>query len=320
MGAVAVDLVRCGGLDIRVSDRVAAYVEQAAAQNTRRAYRSALERFRVWCEERGEVCLPAAPETVAAYLADLADSGRRASTIALTAAAIAKAHVTAGYMSPSASPVVRAALSGIRRTIGVARQRKTPVLTDDLRAMLNALPANLRGLRDRALLLVGFAGGFRRSELAALRREDLEFTADGVRVYLRRSKTDQDGAGRYVGIRFGQNPDTCPVRTLWEWLRRAGIDSGPVFRAVDRHGHVSDGMTPQTVAIAVKRAAEAAGLDASRYSGHSLRAGCVTQGYLNGAPVEAIMRQTGHRNTDTVNGYIRIADLFRDNVSARLGL
>lgn len=300
--------------------RVRGFIEASAADNTKRGYASDFRQFAAWCESAGLSALPASPVTVADYLAHLAQSGRKVSTIERAKAAVKMAHELAGHESPTGAKIVTVAVKGIRRSLGVAKAKKSPVLTVDVRAMLSALPDTLAGKRDRALLLIGYAGAFRRSELAGLRLEDVAQTAEGVRVFLPRSKTDQEGKGRYIGIKRGKSPATCPVRALADWLRAAGISAGPLFRAVGRYGAVKDALTPQSVALIVKRAARAAGLDSSAYSGHSLRAGFVTQGALNGATEANIMRQTGHESSDTVRGYMRIANVFTDNVSGLLGL
>jgi integrase len=187
--------------------------------------------------------------------------------------------------------------------------------------MIAALPQDLRGLRDRAMLLAGFAGGFRRSELAALRVENVETTPDGLIVRLGRSKTDQEGQGRPVALPYGSDQETCPVRALRAWLEQAGITSGPLFRALDRFGVVSDkALHPDSVGYLVKRAAGRAGFETAEYAGHSLRAGLATQAAMNGASELAIMKQTGHRSLDTVRKYIREGSLFRDNAATKLGL
>jgi integrase len=185
--------------------------------------------------------------------------------------------------------------------------------------MLSRAPDTLIGLRDRALLLVGFAGAFRRSELVALDVEDLEFTEDGMKVLIRRSKTDQEGAGQAVGIARGVN--LCPVAALKAWLAAAGITSGPIFRPVNRHGRVQDRrLTDQVVALVVKRYAEAAGMDSRKYAGHSLRVGLVTSAAMNNVPEYVIQKQTRHKSTDMLRRYIRDVSLFRDNASSRVGL
>jgi integrase len=201
----------------------------------------------------------------------------------------------------------------------VRQEGKAPALTADVAAMVSRTPDNLLGLRDRALLLFGFAGAFRRSELVGLEIEDLTFTEDGVKVLIRRSKTDQDGAGQVVGIARGVN--LCPVAALRAWFEASGITSGPIFRPVNRHGQIQPhAITAQVVALVVKRYAEAAGLDAGKYAGHSLRAGLVTSAAMNGVPEYVIQRQTRHKSTAMLRRYIRDASLFRDNASARVGL
>ena len=217
--------------------------------------------------------------------------------------------------------VVSEVWKGIKRKKGTAQHGKKPFLTLDLRSMIEELPQDLWGVRDRALLLAGFAGGFRRSELAALCVEDLETTPDGLIVRLGRSKTDQEGQGRAVALPYGSELRTCPVRAIRAWLEQADITAGPVFRAVDRFARVSGhALHADSVAYLVKRAAKRAGLETSEYAGHSLRAGMATQAAMNGASELAIMKQTGHRSLATVRKYIREGSLFRDNAAAKLGL
>lgn len=303
---------------IALVNRAKDYIADAVSDNTKRGYASDFRRFSEWCESSGFCSLPAEPATVAAYFSLLADSGKKPSTIDRARAAIRMAHETAELPDPTSHKSVRLTLAGIRRTVGTAPVKKSPLLVADIRAMLSVLPDGLIGIRDRALLLIGFAGAFRRSELAGLTVECLEFSAEGVKVFLPKSKTDQEGSGRYVGIARGNG--LCPVRALEAWIEAAGITDGPVFLSVDRHGKLKEVITPQSVALAVKRAADAAGLDPAKYSGHSLRAGFVTQASMNGASESNIMRSTGHTSHATVKGYIRIANLFQDNASNRLGL
>jgi site-specific recombinase XerD len=182
------------------------------------------------------------------------------------------------------------------------------------------LPQSLRGLRDRALLLVGFAGGFRRSELAALDLMDVTDVEEGLKVLIKRSKTDQEAAGRVIGICFGSTPNTCPVRAYRAWVKASGIAEGPIFRQFHNQKMGDRAISPQTVALVVKRAAERVGLDSGELAGHSLRSGLATTAARNGVSEAAIMKQTGHRSVQMVRRYIREAELFQDNVSARLGL
>jgi integrase len=266
--------------------------------------------------------LPASAETVALYLTSLAATHKPA-TMTRRLTAITKAHQIAGHASPATmqQPAVSETLKGIRRTLGTAQKVKAPLLTADIRRMVNALPDSLAGCRDRALLLLGFAGGFRRSELAALDVEDVQATEDGLVVKLRRSKTDPEGKGRDVGIPYGSKPSTCPVRALNAWKQASGISEGSLFRGVDRHGQLGTiRLHKDSIGLIVKRAAETAGLDPAKYAGHSLRAGMVTQGYMNGAGELALMRQTGHRSLEMIRRYIRDGSLFRENAGGKLGL
>jgi integrase len=191
-----------------------------------------------WAVEQGLASLPAAPETVALYLTARAGQGRRPATLEQDLAAIAGAHRAAGLPSPRDAEAVRMVRAGIRRERGTAPRQVAPLLAGHVRALVGALPRTLLGMRDRALLLVGFAGAFRRSELAALRVEDLDWTDEGLKVRLRRSKTDQEGEGRTVEIPRGARAALCPVRALEAWLTAAGVTAGAVFREVTRHGAV----------------------------------------------------------------------------------
>ncbi len=298
------------------------FIKAAKAPNTIRAYRSDWRHFEEWAGERGRSALPAAPETLVAYLTDLA-AVAKVSTLERRIASISQAHQMAEHEPPTRAMAVRALMAGIRRSQGVAPKTKTPLLTEDLRAMLAELPDGLLGVRDRAILLVGFAGGFRRSELVALDVEDLEFKGRNLVVTLRRSKTDQEGAGRKVGIPHGSHEETCPVLALKAWLHKdnAGIKSGPIFRAVNRHGAIQPKrLTAQSVGLIVKRCAEACGKDPADFGGHSLRSGHATQAAANGASERSIMNQTGHRSLKMVRQYIREGSLFRENAAAKLGL
>ena len=222
-----------------------------------------------------------------------------------------------GLESPTSAGMVRNTLKGN----GTATAPKAPTLTDDIRAMVDATDAGLIGARDRALVLLGFAGAFRRSELVCLDIEDCSFGKDGLTVMLRRSKTDQDGAGRKIGIPYGSNPETCPVRTIQAWIEQAVLSDGALFRSINRHGQVqAGGLSGMDVARVVKKLAERAGLDPAKYAGHSLRAGHATSAAIAGASERSIMKQTGHRSVQMVRRYIRDGSLFRENSAGKLGL
>ncbi len=303
-----------------VREQARDYARLAKAPNTRRAYRADWADFTAWCRAHDRTPLPAAPETVALYLAALAGH-RKTSTLTRRLSAISQAHQVAGHPSPTKDQSVRAVAAGIRRTKGTAQEGKAPAVTADVRLMVAALPATLMGRRDRALLLLGFAGAFRRSELVALDVADVAEQPEGLAVTIRRSKTDQEGAGRTVGIPYGSHYESCPVRALRAWLAAAGIAHGPLFQAIDRHGHLLPGrLSPQSVARAVKRAAVAAKLDPAKYAGHSLRAGLATAAAAAGVSERAIMAQTGHKSLPMVRKYIRGGSLWQENAAAEVGL
>jgi integrase len=295
------------------------YATASTADSTRHAYGRQWAAFVAWAETRGFATLPAQPEVVALYASDLASQGRKVATIEQAMVSISAAHGAAGHLSPRSDANLRKVLRGIRRTLGVAQREAAPVLAAHLRRMLEELPDSLLGQRDAALLLVGFSGSFRRSELVSLKVRDVAFTAEGLEVNLRRSKTDQEGRGRLVALPFSGNPDLCPVRALRSWIESASLAEGPLFREVNRHGQVKAlALSGRSVSRVVKRAAVAAGLDGSAFSGHSLRAGFVTQAKLKRKDEASIMRQTGHRSTAMVRKYDRRADLWRDNAAAGL--
>jgi site-specific recombinase XerD len=305
-----------------LAERTRGFIEAAKADNSRRAYRSDWRHFESWCRGNGLVCLPATPDTVALYLTALAADHKPAS-LQRKLTSITKAHQAAGFPSPASMQhaAVSETVKGIRRTVGTSQPGKEPLLTADIVNMLDALDEGLLGSRDRALLLIGFAGGFRRSELVGLDVEDVSDTADGLVIRIRRSKTDPEAKGATVALPYGSTTATCPVRSYRAWIAAAGMTSGPAFRSVDRHGRIGQArMNAGSVARLIKRAAEAAGLDPASYAGHSLRAGFATQAFLNGAAEVSIMRQTRHKSLNTLRKYIRDRSLFRDNPAAKLGL
>ncbi len=301
-------------------ERAREYARQAKAESTRRAYASDWADFAEWCQGHGRAALPADAETVALYVTALAPV-RKVATIQRRLAAISQAHQFAGLESPAGHVVVRTVMAGIRRAKGTAQVGKRPILTEDLRLLVADLPNTATGQRDGALLLLGFAGGFRRSELVALNLADLNFTRDGLVVMLRRSKTDQEQQGREVGIPYGSNPATCPVRAVRAWVDSLGESDGPLFRPINRHGQVLNRrLTDKSVALVVKRRAAAAGIDSGGVAGHSLRAGLATSAAAAGVPERAIMAQTGHRSVTTLRKYIRSGSLFLENAAGRVGL
>jgi integrase len=296
------------------------YVAASRAENTTRVYRTGWAQFTAWCGEHGVTALPAGPETVACYVADLAKVAKPA-TIDARLAAISAAHRAAGHDSPTKEEAVRLVRRGVRRTLGTAQRQVRPVTVPDLRTMVGGLGTGPAGCRDRALLLLGFAGALRRSELVGLDEADLTESSDGLTVRLRRSKTDQEGAGRSVGIPYGSNPATCPVRAWRAWLELSGITEGPAFRSVDRHGRIgATRLTGQAVALVLKRRAARVGLNPDEVAGHSLRAGLATSAAAAGVQERVIAVQTGHRGTAMLRRYIREGSLFRENAASAVGL
>jgi integrase len=271
-----------------------------------------------WCEENGAGPLPASEAVLCCYLAAMADSGYRVSTIDRAVAAIVSAHHVAGYDLPRGR-AFDAVMSGIRRKIGVAQTQKTPVMADELRAMVESCGCDLTGLRDRAVLLIGWVGAFRRSEIVKLQVGDVVRVRGGLEITLRRSKTDQEGAGRIVGLPFSSDEDICPVRAFDAWMDASGIKLGYIFRSISQWGALSEyGMNACSVADIIKRSAQRIGLDPSRVSGHSLRAGMVTSAAEAGRSLKSIMNQTGHRSERVAMRYIRHADVWSDNAAKGL--
>ena len=287
-----------------------AKAEKSAA--TRRAYASDFDHFTAWCVSVHAEPLPATVTTVAAYLASLATGGLKASTINRRCAAIAYRHRMAGHETPTGAEAVKAVCRGIRRSIGTRVDQKAPVTAKRLKAMLKPIPDTLAGRRDRALLLVGFSAALRRSELVALTVADIETAPEGVLVHIRRSKTDQEAAGHVVPVPRGAKLGA--VAALEAWLRAAGISDGPLFRAINKGGRLATApLTDRSVADIVKRWAGAAKLDASLFSGHSLRAGFVTEALEHGADTLKVMDVTRHRSVETLKKYDRRAKAFQNH-------
>lgn len=300
--------------------RASAYIDEAKAENTKKSYRSDWADFCAWCEKYRRPSMPASADTVAYYLADRSQT-LKTSTLERRLATIAEAHRAAGVESPTKHAQVRYVWAGIRREKGVAKAHMKPVLTKHIRSMVEHLPDSLLGVRDRALILLGFAGAMRRSELVGLDITDLSIGEEGLVVVIRKSKTDQVGVGRKIGIPFGEHPETCPVRAVHAWIEEADIEEGPLFRSVNRHGDVSDRrLTDQVVADVVKRSLLAAGKSARMFAGHSLRAGLITQAAIAGVSERAIQDQSGHKSLAVMRRYIRDGSLFRENAAAKVGL
>jgi site-specific recombinase XerD len=294
--------------------RAAEWAREEKAAATRRAYRSDFRIFEVWCRHRGVSGLPATPPTVAAFLASDVEAGSRPSTLGRRVAAIRYAHKLAGHPAPTDDERVKATMRGIRRSLGTAPRKKAPATAERIIAMALSTGEDLKGLRDRALLLIGFAGAFRRSELVALDLEDLEESELGFKVTIRHSKTDQEGAGQTIAIVRGSV--ACPVVALKAWLEAAGISTGPVFRSVKKGGVVAGRLPAQSVADIVKAYAERVGLDPALFAGHSMRSGFLTSAAKRGASIFKMMDQSRHRSVETLRGYVHDAEIFKEHAGA----
>jgi site-specific recombinase XerD len=291
------------------------YIAASRSAATQRAYKSDLAAFERWCRDRGRVALPAEPATVADYLADCAMRGLAVATIGRYATSISVGHRMAGDPSPTKAEVVRLSLAGIRRQLGVAQKRARALDVPSLREMVQALPDDLRGARDRALLLIGFAAGLRRSEIVALDASDVVEEPQGLRLTLRRSKTDQAGEGRQIAILRGRHPETDPVAALAAWREASGIAEGSLFVSIHVSGKVGGRLSGIDVNRIIVRAAKAAGLDSTGLSGHSLRSGLATSAAASGASERSIQAVTGHKSTTMLRRYIRQGSLFAETVS-----
>jgi len=296
--------------DPRTDDELAEQYRRAAlSPATRRAYRADYRIFCAWALARGREPMPASPATVAAFIAVEAKAGRSVSTIEGRLAAIRMAHLIQQRDPPTNSAEVILALQGIRNTHGKPPEQKAPATVDVLDQLVASCGPDLRGRRDRALLLLGFAGAWRRSELVAIERHHIKPAADGLTILVPSSKTDQAGEGSVVAIPRGDR--LCPVVALEDWLKAAAIIEGPIFRGLDPAGTVSPrALSDQSVALIVKRHAFAAGLDPAEFAGHSLRAGFLTAAAADGRNLFAMMDQARQKSVQTTRGYVRRGNPF----------
>lgn len=298
-----------------LSEEAMGYVVASKAPNTVAGYRSDWRGFTAWCAARGLDPLPAAPSTVADYLTDRAGM-LTCSTLGRHLTSISQAHKAAGLPSPTTTEAVRAVWRGIRRTFGTRVSKKQALETDDIRAMVRHLGATPRDVRDRALLLVAFAGALRRSELVALDVEDVAFVPEGLEVTIRRSKTDQEAVGVVLGLPYGSDPQTCPVRALRRHLDDSGITTGAIFRG-ERDGRRLSG---KGAAARIKRLAAKVGHDPERIGGHSVRRGFITSAARAKVHERDIMRHSRHQSLAVFRGYIEDASIWDDNAAVGVGL
>ena len=280
-------------------------LEEAVPPNTRRAYGGDLRRFAAWSTSVGLASIPAEAGTIALYMRHLADSGRQISTIVRAVAAICTAHVRAGHPSPWTNPLVADMRSALGRELGTRPKKKHAADDEILRRMLAVVGSDLLGQRDRALLILGWCGAFRRSELVALDVADITRASKGLVVLVSRSKTDQEGSGEETPIFFSNAAECCPVRSLDSWLAAAGIAEGAIFRQLGRRQELAERLSPDAVRDRVKHYAKLAGLKAEDFGAHSLRSGFMTTAARRGKDLDSIMRTSRHRSERVARGYIQ---------------
>jgi integrase len=295
--------ISCVGASVQVLEMA----QNSLSANTQSAYLSDLHHFLSWGGQ-----IPATSESVAEYLATHAET-LSVATLTRRLAALAKIHRSRRLANPTTDELVKSVLRGVKRTKGTAQRQAKPLLKEELLVVLGTMGERLKDLRDKALLLIGFAGALRRSELVGLDVGDLEYVRQGIILHLRRSKTDQEGRGEKIGIPL-RRTNSCPVSALEVWLEVSGITEGPIFRPIDRHGRLEKTrLAGEAVGLVVRERARAAGLDPAPYSGHSLRAGLATSAAQAGAPGWRIRAQTRHASDAMLARYIRTAELFVEN-------
>ena len=283
-------------------------LKNSKANNTLRAYQSDFRDFSAFCVKNGFSSLPTQPKIVALYITHLSKSSKF-STLKRRIASISVLHKLKGHYLDTKHPIIMENLHGIKRTLGTRQKAKKPILINDLKLIIKAIDEEK--IRDKALILIGFSGGFRRSELVNILISDIEFVTEGVKILIKRSKTDQSGEGSVKAIPYFDNQEFCPVVALKNYVNKkfSNISEGKIFNISDK-----------SVALIIKRYAEKAGLDSSKYSGHSLRSGFATTAAEFGAEERNIMAMTGHKTTQMVRRYIQEANLFKNNALNKIKL
>jgi site-specific recombinase XerD len=279
-------------------------LKSSKALNTMRAYKADYKDFTLFCVKHSFKSMPSEPKIVSLYLTHLSQTSKF-STLKRRLASISVIHKLSGHYIDIKHPLITENLMGIKRVIGSYQKAKKPILINELKLIVNVIDKDKnekRRLKNRALILIGFAGGFRRSELVAIHYEDIDFVKEGVKIFVKRSKTDQSGEGMIKGIPYFLNQDFCPVISLKNWLKKSEVKSGKIFN-----------MSDKTVALTVKKYTGIVGLDSNKYSGHSLRSGFATSTAELGAEERSIMAMTGHKTTQMVRRYIKEANLFKNN-------
>ncbi|MBQ9365921.1 MAG: site-specific integrase [Schwartzia sp.] len=300
-----------------LSEKSKRRLSQSKSENTIKAYDADWRDFVDWCTYHHMESMPASPETIVNYVSDLADNAK-ANTVARRVTAISENHIAAGYdreSNPAKSGIVRAAIASIRREKGTFQHGKAPILMETLSLLADSLEGDdIVTLRDKALLYLGFAGAFRRSELVSVTVENLTFTPQGLIVFIPRAKGDQLGKGSTIAIPYSPSPRTCAVRAVHDWIEASGIKEGPLFRPFNKSCGIRDrGLSDKSVALIVKKYIARAGLDPDDFAGHSLRRGFATSAAQHDVDTLSIMRQTRHKSEKMVHRYIEQGNLFKDN-------
>ena len=284
-------------------------LKSSKAANTLRAYKADYKDFARFCVKHGFKSLPTEPKTLTLYLTHLSQTSKF-STLKRRLATISVIHKISGHYIDTKHPMITENLMGIKRVKGSYQKAKKPILINELKSIINVIDKDQNEkirAKNRALILIGFAGGFRRSELVAILFEDIDFVPEGVKIFIKRSKTDQSGEGMTKGIPYFSNSDYCPVISLKNWLEKSEIKSGKIFD-----------MSDKSVALTIKKYTAIAGLDSNKYSGHSLRSGFATSAAELGAEERSIMAMTGHKTTQMVRRYIQEANLFKNNALKKI--
>ena len=300
-------------------------LKSSKAINTIRAYKSDFKDFGGFCAKHSFKSLPTDPKIVALYLTYLSGKDAKMSTLRRRLVSIGMIHKLKGHYLDTKHPVIIENLMGIKRTKGSIQRGKKPILINHLKAIINVIDElkteEIKKARDKTLILVGFGGGFRRTELVSIDHEDLEFVPEGVKITLRRSKTDQFGEGTIKGLPYFSNEKYCPVVHLKKWIKISNIQQGPIFRRFGKGSSLTTHrLTDQSVVLLIKRYLELAGIENKNYSGHSLRSGFATVSAESGADERSIMAMTGHKTTQMVRRYIKEANIFKNNALNKIKL
>ena len=293
-------------------------LKNSKANNTVRAYKSDFNDFGLFCAQNGFKSLPTTPDIISLYLSYLSSKDIKVSTLKRRLVSIKVLHKLKGHYLDSKNPIIIETLMGIKRRKGSIQKGKKPILINNLKEIINALDKQnkeeIKKFRDRSIILIGFAGGFRRNEIVSLNCEDLDFVQEGLKIDIRRSKTDQFGEGFTKALPYFDSSQYCPVLSVKKWIEASKITSGPVFRRFSKGSKLSKNrLTDQTVALLIKEYLKLAGIDNKNYSGHSLRSGFATSAAESGVEERNIMAMTGHKSTEMVRRYIKEANLFKNN-------